>query len=170
MLSKVISVTTPYLYKQAVDALTGNSADAATFLLLGAVGLTVAYGLARMGTVFFGEMRDWVFVRVGQRALRKLALETFTHIHLLSMRYHITRKTGGLSRIIERGVKGVDFLLRFMLFSIIPLILELIDGLGDLRAVFRLAVYGGRAGDDRALCHLYVQGHRMAGADPPADE
>ena len=73
----------------------------------------------------FGELRDVIFVRVGQRALRKLALETFTHIHRLSMRYHITRKTGGLSRIIERGVKGVDFLLRFMLLSIGPLILEL---------------------------------------------
>ena len=123
--AKLVSVSTPYLYKLAVDALTGQNPDPATFLLLGAVGLTVAYGLARMGTVFFGEMRDWVFVRVGQRALRKLALETFTHIHRLSMRYHITRKTGGLSRIIERGVKGVDFLLRFMLFSIGPLILEL---------------------------------------------
>ena len=125
VVSKIVSVSTPYLYKRAVDALTLTPADPATFLLLGAVGLTVAYGLARMGTVFFGEMRDWVFVRVGQRALRKLALETFTHIHRLSMRYHITRKTGGLSRIIERGVKGVDFLLRFMLFSIGPLILEL---------------------------------------------
>ncbi len=125
LVSKIVSVSTPYLYKQAVDALTLTPADPARFLLLGAVGLTVAYGIARMGTVFFGEMRDWVFVRVGQRALRKLALETFTHIHRLSMRYHITRKTGGLSRIIERGVKGVDFLLRFMLFSIGPLILEL---------------------------------------------
>ncbi len=125
LISKVVSVSTPYLYKRAVDALTLKADDPATFLLIGAVGLTVAYGLARMGTVFFAEMRDWVFVRVGQRALRKLALETFRHIHQLSMRYHITRKTGGLSRIIERGVKGVDFLLRFMLFSIGPLILEL---------------------------------------------
>ena len=125
LISKIVSVTTPYLYKQAVDVLTGRSVGTLTFLAMGAVGLTVAYGLARMGTVFFGEMRDWVFVRVGQRALRKLAFETFTHIHQLSMRYHITRKTGGLSRVIERGVKGVDFLLRFMLFSIIPLILEL---------------------------------------------
>ena len=126
LVSKIVSVFTPYLYKKAVDALTTHSGtDAGTALLLGAVGLTVAYGLARMGTVFFGEMRDWVFVRVGQRALRKLAFETFTHIHRLSLRYHITRKTGGLSRVIERGVKGVDFLLRFMLFSIIPLILEL---------------------------------------------
>ena len=71
-------------------------------------------------------MRDALFAAVGQRALRRLALETFTHIHRLSLRYHITRKTGGLSRIIERGVKGVEFLLRFLLFSIGPLILELV--------------------------------------------
>jgi ABC-type multidrug transport system fused ATPase/permease subunit len=116
VVAKIISVTTPYLYKQAVDALTGKSPDAVTFLLLGSVGLTVAYGLARMGTVFFGEMRDWVFVKVGQRALRKLALETFTHIHRLSMRYHITRKTGGLSRIFDRGVNWVDFMFVFMFF------------------------------------------------------
>ena len=82
--------------------------------------------MARLGAVVFAELRDAVFVRVGQRALRKLAIETFEHIHRLSMRYHIARKTGGLSRIIERGVKGVDFLLRFMLLSIGPLILELI--------------------------------------------
>jgi ATP-binding cassette subfamily B protein len=125
VLGKLISVTTPYLYKLAVDAMSGAAPDAATMLGLGAIGLTVAYGVARLGTVGFGELRDAVFVRVGQRALRKLALETFTHIHRLSMRYHITRKTGGLSRIIERGVKGVDFLLRFMLFSVGPLILEL---------------------------------------------
>ena len=125
VLAKVISVTTPYLYKLAVDALGGTAPDAGTLLMLGAVGLTIAYGGARMGALLFGELRDMVFVRVGQRALRKLALETFTHIHRLSMRYHITRKTGGLSRVIERGVKGVDFLLRFMLFSVGPLILEL---------------------------------------------
>ena len=125
VMAKVISVSTPAIYKQAVDALAGPAPDAATLLGLGAVGLTVAYGMARLMTVAFNEARDAVFVRVGQRALRQLALETFTHIHRLSLRYHITRKTGGLSRIIERGVKGVDFLLRFMLLSIGPLILEL---------------------------------------------
>jgi len=77
-------------------------------------------------TVGFQQLRDAIFARVGQRALRLLALETFRHIHQLSMRYHITRKTGGLSRIIERGVKGIDFLLRFLLFSIGPLFLELL--------------------------------------------
>ncbi len=125
LMAKLISVGTPFLYKQAVDALAGETPDTGTLLALSAVGLTVAYGMARLMQVAFQELRDAVFVRVGQRALRQLALETFTHIHQLSLRYHITRKTGGLSRIIERGVKGVDFLLRFMLLSIGPLILEL---------------------------------------------
>ena len=124
--AKLVSIITPWFYKLAVDGL-GNEAtkDPVWMMAYGAVGLTIAYGVARLGAVAFGELRDAVFVRVGQRALRQLALETFTHIHQLSLRYHITRKTGGLSRIIERGVKGVDFLLRFMLFSIGPLILEL---------------------------------------------
>ncbi|WP_137112962.1 ABC transporter ATP-binding protein/permease [Rhodobacter sp. SY28-1] len=126
VMAKLVSVLTPYIYKLAVDSLAGEAGtDPRALLGLGAVGLVVAYGLARLGTVLFGELRDAVFVRVGQRAIRRLAIETFTHIHQLSLRYHITRKTGGLSRIIERGVKGVDFLLRFMLLSIGPLILEL---------------------------------------------
>ncbi len=125
VIAKVVSVSTPFFYKEAVDALAGDKPTGAALIGLTAVGLTVAYGLARLGNTAFQELRDAIFVRVGQRALRKLALETFEHIHALSMRYHITRKTGGLSRIIERGVKGVDFLLRFMIFSIGPLILEL---------------------------------------------
>jgi ABC-type transport system involved in Fe-S cluster assembly fused permease/ATPase subunit len=124
VMAKIVSALTPFLYKWAVDALGGETPSVAAVVGLTAGGLTLAYGIARLGTVAFNELRDAIFVRVGQRALRKLALETFTHIHRLSMRYHITRKTGGLSRIIERGVKGVDFLLRFMLFSIGPLILE----------------------------------------------
>ncbi|SLN22597.1 Putative multidrug export ATP-binding/permease protein [Pseudoruegeria aquimaris] len=126
-LAKLIAVTTPFFYKAAVDALAQDGATTPAWMLAtGAVGLTIAYGLARLMNVGFQQLRDVVFARVGQRALRKLALETFTHIHRLSMRYHITRKTGGLSRIIERGVKGVEFLLRFLLFSIGPLVLELL--------------------------------------------
>ncbi len=123
VLSKLIAVYTPILYKGAVDSLAG---DGASTLALGAIGLTVAYGVARLMSVGFQQMRDAVFAPVGQRALRRLALETFEHIHRLSLRYHISRKTGGLSRIIERGVKGVEFLLRFLIFSIGPLILELL--------------------------------------------
>ena len=122
VLAKLIAVYTPMLYKGAVDSL---AAEGVPPLALGAVGLTIAYGVARVFTTGFQQLRDVIFAPVGQRALRHLALETFTHIHRLSMRYHITRKTGGLSRIIERGVKGVEFLLRFMLFSIGPLVLEL---------------------------------------------
>ncbi|TYB91113.1 ABC transporter ATP-binding protein/permease [Oceaniovalibus sp. ACAM 378] len=125
--SKLVAVGTPFFYKAAVDTLSGEGAlDAAWTLGLGAVGLTVAYGVARLMNVGMQQLRDVIFAAVGQRALRQLALETFTHIHRLSMRYHITRKTGGLSRIIERGVKGVDFLLRFLIFSIGPLVLELL--------------------------------------------
>ncbi|MGB7243547.1 MAG: ABC transporter ATP-binding protein/permease [Sulfitobacter sp.] len=123
LIAKLVSVGTPVLYKGAVDGLANVGVP---LLALGAVGLTLAYGMARLMTVGFQQLRDAVFARVGQRALRMLALETFTHIHRLSMRYHITRKTGGLSRVIERGVKGVDFLLRFLLFSIGPLVLELV--------------------------------------------
>ena len=124
ILAKVITVVTPMIYKEAVDSLAGDGG--ASTLMMGAVGLTIAYGMARLMMNGFQQLRDAVFAAVAQRALRSLALETFTHIHRLSMRYHITRKTGGLSRIIERGVKGVEFLLRFMLFSVGPLILELL--------------------------------------------
>lgn len=124
ILTKLITVATPVAYKWAVDALAPGAAIGP--LGIGAVGLTIAYGMARLMSNGFQQLRDAIFAAVGQRALRMLALETFQHIHRLSMRYHLTRKTGGLSRIIERGVKGVDFLLRFMLFSIGPLILELL--------------------------------------------
>jgi ATP-binding cassette subfamily B protein len=126
LLAKLVGVGTPFVYKAAVDVLTGEAASPAWLLGMGAVGITVAYGVARAANVGFQQLRDAVFARVAQAALRQLALETFQHIHALSLRYHITRKTGGLSRIIERGVKGVDFLLRFMLFSVGPLVLELL--------------------------------------------
>ena len=128
VLARTVSVATPFYYKAAVDALApaAKEAEPAVLLAMGAIGLTIAYGALRLLSVGFNQLRDVIFARVGQRALRRLALETFEHIHALSLRYHIARKTGGLSRIIERGVKGVEFLLRFMLFSIGPLILELL--------------------------------------------
>ena len=128
VLAKVATALTPLFYIYAVDALTPEKASGSISWLLGisASGLVVGYGLMRLATVGFNQLRDVLFARVAQRALRVLARETFEHIHALSLRYHLQRKTGGLSRVIERGVKGVEFLLRFMLFSIGPLILELI--------------------------------------------
>mgnify|MGYP003624746369 CR=1 FL=1 len=138
ILGEVLGVMAPFFYKAAVDGLApGGGADQTVYLLTaGAVGLTVAYGVMRMLAVGFSQMRDVIFARVGQRALRQLALETFQHMHRLSLRYHTTRKTGGLSRIIERGVKGVEFLLRFMLFSIGPLVLKLLIVAGIFHFAF----------------------------------
>ena len=121
--AKAIAILGPILQAWAVDDLAGESVPN---FALGAIGLTVAYAFARIATNGFQQIRDSLFAKVAQRALRRLALETFEHIHRLSMRYHITRKTGGLSRVIERGVKGVEFLLRYLVFSTGPLLLELI--------------------------------------------
>jgi len=136
VLAKLIAVATPFFYKTAVDALAGEGTQPAWLLGAGAIGLTIAYGVARAMNTGMQQLRDVVFAAVGQRALRALALETFTHIHRLSLRYHIQRKTGGLSRIIERGVRGVEFLLRFLLFSIGPLALELLLIAGILAWLF----------------------------------
>ena len=126
ILAKLIAVATPFFYKEAVDALTANDQSSSWLLAVGGTGLVIAYGASRQLNILFQQLRDLIFVTVGQGALRAISLQTISHIHQLSMRYHISRKTGGLSRIIERGVKGVSFLLRFMLFNIGPLILELV--------------------------------------------
>jgi len=128
VLGEILGLLAPYFYGVSVDALApGTDEDQTIFMLTaGALGMVVAYGVMRILSVGFSQLRDVIFAQVGQRALRQLALETFRHMHRLSLRYHITRKTGGLSRVMERGVKGVEFLLRFMLFSIGPLILKLL--------------------------------------------
>ncbi len=131
VIAKVATVITPFFFKYAVDALTGEGAvSVESAFLIAPVALVLAYCAARVGQVLFAQLRDAVFSRVGQRALRRLAIRTFGHIHRLSLRFHLERKTGAMSRIIERGVKGVDFLLRFVLFSIVPLFLELLLVLG----------------------------------------
>ena len=121
--TKFTAILAPILQAWAVDDLADSGVPE---FALGAVGLTVAYGVARIATNGFQQIRDALFAKVAQRALRRLARETFEHVHRLSLRYHITRKTGGLSRIIERGVKGVEFLLRYLVFSTGPLVLELV--------------------------------------------
>ena len=134
--AKGISVTQPILIANAVDSLAGERPDPPGMLAAGALGLTLAYVLFRVLNIGFQELRGVLFAPVSQQALRRLALTTFQHIHRLSLRYHITRKTGGLSRVMERGVKGVAFLLRFFLVSIGPLILELVLIAGVLWAFF----------------------------------
>jgi ATP-binding cassette subfamily B protein len=119
--AKFFNIFVPMLFKRLVDGLTHKP----ELVLALPLGLLLAYGLARVLTQSFSELRDAVFARVAQRAIRKVALDTFRHLHSLSMRFHLDRQTGGLSRVIERGAKGIEFLLFFVLFNILPTILEI---------------------------------------------
>lgn len=121
-LAKVITVLVPILYKQAVDALTITPAQA---MIAVPVLLLLAYGGARILSGVFSEARDIAFARVGQRAIRSVGLRVFRHLHGLALRFHLDRQTGGVSRAIERGTKGIEFLLNFMLFNILPTLLEI---------------------------------------------
>ena len=118
--AKVANVYVPILYKDAVDILSGETAA----VIVVPVAILLAYGALRVLTVAFGELRDAVFAKVAERAIRTVALQVFNHLHELSLRFHIERRTGGLSRAIERGVKGIEFLLTFMLFNILPTLVE----------------------------------------------
>lgn len=122
--AKIFTVYAPFYYRDAVDALTTDGG--ATSLVAVPVALVVSYGLARIMMIAMAQLRDGLFAQVGQNAVRTLAMRTFRHIHALSLRFHLERRTGGLSRIIERGTKAIEFLLRFSLFSIFPTIIELI--------------------------------------------
>jgi ATP-binding cassette subfamily B protein len=120
--AKVASVYTPIFYKDAIDAL---SVKGGLPLILPA-GIILAYGAARVLSLAFGELRDAIFAKVAQRAIRRTGLATFQHLHALSLRFHLDRQTGGLSRAIERGNAAIDTLLRFMLFNILPTLVEIL--------------------------------------------
>ncbi|HIC28409.1 MAG TPA: ABC transporter ATP-binding protein/permease, partial [Rhodospirillales bacterium] len=121
-LAKITNVVVPIFYKHAVDALSTNTAA----VLAVPVALLVGYGLARILAQTFGELRDAVFAKVAQRSIRLAGLKAFKHLHRLSLRFHMDRKTGGVSRAIERGTKGIEFLLSFMLFNVLPTLLEIV--------------------------------------------
>jgi ATP-binding cassette subfamily B protein len=136
-LAKIATVIAPFFFKAAVNVLAGDTSMSESGLIgLGAVALAIGYGLARIGSNGFQQLRDAVFSKVTHQALRKLARETFEHLHGLSLRYHLERRTGALSRIVDRGVKGIEFVLRFLLFSIAPLVLELLLVAGILYFAF----------------------------------
>ena len=120
-LSKLVNVYVPFLYKGAVDALSPEQGLATIpfFLILG-------YGAARVFTQGFNELRNLLFIRVSQHAQRVISLNTFQHLHQLSLRFHLDRQTGGLSRVIERGIAAIGFVLRFTLFSILPTLIEIV--------------------------------------------
>jgi ATP-binding cassette, subfamily B, heavy metal transporter len=122
--SKVITVLTPYSFKYATDALTA-SGNAAAIAFSVPFLFVLAYGVGRISMVVLAQIRDAIFAKVGQRAVRELSIRTFRHLHALSLKFHLERRTGGLSRIISRGTAGVDTVLRFSLFNTFPTALEI---------------------------------------------
>src|ERR1700724_2508441 len=121
---KLVNITVPLFYKAAVDALSGTGVAAAAIIAV-PVAVILAYGMARVLSQCFNELRNPVFAKVGQRAVRRIALAAFRHIHSLSLRFHLERRTGGLARAVERGLAGIELLLSFMLFNVVPTLFEI---------------------------------------------
>jgi ABC-type transport system involved in Fe-S cluster assembly fused permease/ATPase subunit len=122
--SKVITIATPYAFKYATDGLAKTSGMEVALLSV-PIFMVFNYGLGRVFSVVFAQLRDAVFAKVGQRAVRELSYSTFRHLHRLSLKFHLERKTGALSRIISRGINGVDSVLRFALFNTFPTGIEI---------------------------------------------
>ncbi len=139
VLAKLVLVMVPYFFKWATDALTGELAapDYIPAILAAPVMLVLAYNGVRIVQVGLNQLRDALFARVGQHAVRQLGYRTFVHLHQLSLRFHLERRTGGLSRVIERGVKGIETIVRFTILNTLPTILEF-----ALMAVIFWVVYG----------------------------
>ncbi len=137
--SKIVLLLVPYFFKWATDALNGrmDAVDLLPSFLLGAVMLVIAYNLARILQAGLNQLRDSLFASVGQYAVRQLAYRTFVHLHRLSLRFHLERRTGGLSRVIERGTKGIETIVRFTILNSVPTIIEFL-----LTAIVFWAGYG----------------------------
>jgi ATP-binding cassette, subfamily B, heavy metal transporter len=126
LVAKIMTLAIPYTFKWATDALNGKvmSGVALPAVLLAPVALVIAYNLARIVSIGFNQLRDALFASVGQYAVRKLAYRTFVHMHDLSLRFHLERRTGGLSRVIERGTKGIETIVRFTIMATVPTLIE----------------------------------------------
>ena len=124
--AKAVLVLVPYFFKWATDALAGDAAAKPPLpdFLLAPVMLVIAYNVLRLVQLGFNQLRDALFARVGQHAVRQLAYRTFVHMHELSLRFHLERRTGGLSRVIERGTKGIETIVRFTMLAMAPTVLE----------------------------------------------
>ncbi|HEX4330977.1 MAG TPA: ABC transporter ATP-binding protein/permease [Usitatibacter sp.] len=134
--AKLANISVPLVMKRIVDGLSPEKAMAAI-----PIALLFAYGILRLSSTLFNELRDIVFVKVAQRAMRRIALEVFHHLHGLSLRFHLERQTGGLTRDIERGTRGISTLLSFMVFSVLPTLLEITLVTGFL--IYRFDIWFG---------------------------
>ena len=125
ILAKVASVYTPLILGNAVDSLNDLSSGI-NLLLYVPIAIIISYGVVRIASFAFNEIRDALFSKVSQNAIRRVSLKVFKHLHFLSLDFHLSRQTGGLNRFIDRGTKGIDFLLRYVLFNVVPTFIELV--------------------------------------------
>ena len=135
VLAKIASVYTPLILGNAVDSLTDLSSGI-NLLLYIPIAIIISYGLVRVASFAFNEIRDALFSKVSQNAIRKVSLKIFKHLHYLSLDFHLSRQTGGLNRYIDRGTKGIDFLLRYVLFNVVPTFIELLLVIGILLTLY----------------------------------
>src|SRR6056300_110068 len=148
VLAKIANVTTPLILGASVNSLTELSSGINLFMLV-PVALIIGYGIARIITFAFVEIRDALFSKVSQHSIRQISLNIFKHVHSLSLQFHLNRQTGALAKFIDRGTKGIDFLLRYVLFNIVPTFFEifLVSGIlfflyGPWYAVITLTTIG----------------------------
>jgi len=137
LLAKAANVGTPPILGYAVDSLTELSQGLNVYMLI-PLALIISYGIARVAALAFGELRNAIFSKVAQNAITQLTLNTFKHLHSLSLQFHLGRQTGALSKFIDRGTKGVNFLLTYVLFNVIPTIIEIFLVAGILAYIYGL--------------------------------
>lgn len=135
VIAKIASVYTPLILGDAVDSLT-DLRSGINLLLYVPIAIIISYGFVRIASFAFNEIRDALFSKVSQNAIRKVSLKIFKHLHYLSLDFHLSRQTGGLNRYIDRGTKGIDFLLRYVLFNVVPTFIELILVIGILLSLY----------------------------------
>ena len=142
----------------------------AMWLIVSPLAMTLAYGSVRVLMALLTQWRDGIFAKVAMHAVRRLAYRTFVHMHELSLRFHLERKTGGLTRVLERGRNGIEEMVRLVILQLVPTAVEVGLLIGRTALAIRLALRSGDAGDCHGLHGLHLQGDAMAYRNPPPDE
>ena len=176
LVAKLATIAVPFTFKWAVDALTGEAKvpdgtpSFALWVFAAPIALTVAYGATRILMALITQARDGLFAKVAMHAVRRLAYLTFQHMHMLSLRFHLERKTGGLTRVLERGRNGIETIVRMVILQLVPTIVELALIVGVLLWMFDWRYVVIISDHGRALHGVHLLRHRVAHRHPPQDE
>ncbi len=176
LVAKLATLSVPFTFKWAIDALTGadtapvQSSNWTMWLIASPLIMTLSYGGVRVLMAVLTQWRDGIFARVAMHAVRKLAYLTFVHMHELSLRFHLERKTGGLTRVLERGRLGIEVIVRMVILQLVPTIVEVSLLMARAAVAVRLALCARHHDHGRGLHVLHLHRDRMADRDSPQDE